>query len=43
MTDDNLKEVFSIAGKIKDWEVFKDKEGNSRGFGIVGKHIYNCY
>ncbi|KAL7638400.1 UNVERIFIED_CONTAM: hypothetical protein RMT77_010970 [Armadillidium vulgare] len=33
--EDDLKEVFKVAGKVVNAEVIKDQDGKSRGFGVV--------
>lgn len=35
MTKDKLEEVFRIAGNVIEAEIKTDKEGKSRGMGIV--------
>ncbi|RXG72802.1 Myelin expression factor 2 [Armadillidium vulgare] len=35
VSESDLRDVFCLAGKIMDIEIFKDKEGKSRGFGVV--------
>ena len=35
MDDAKLREVFRLAGKVICAEVTKDKDGKSRGFGVV--------
>lgn len=33
--DAKLREVFGLAGKVVDAEVVKDRDGRSRGFGVL--------
>lgn len=35
MDDKKLKEVFRLAGRVISAEISLDKEGKSRGFGVV--------
>lgn len=35
MDDAKLREVFRLAGKVVVAEVVKDRDGRSRGFGVV--------
>lgn len=35
MDDTKLREVFRLAGKVVRAEVTKDRDGKSRGFGVV--------
>lgn len=39
VTEANIKEIFGLAGKVVYTEIYKDKEGESRGFGVVGKKV----
>lgn len=35
MDEKKLKEVFRLAGRVIDAEISFDKEGKSRGFGVI--------